>query len=95
MVSNAPISKAIPTLALDIKIETMQINITTAMFSMRLTEINLCAFHKSYNLKPFEEISIELSLNSIFASDTMIAISNSNTNTQRELIKLINFTRKL
>ena len=41
MVSNDPISKAIPTLALDIKIETMQINITTAIFSMRLTEINL------------------------------------------------------
>ena len=31
MVSNAPISKEIPTLALDIKIETMQINITTAI----------------------------------------------------------------
>ena len=29
MVSNAPTSKAIPTLALDIKSETMQINITT------------------------------------------------------------------
>ena len=41
MVSNAPTSKAIPTLALDIKSETMQINITTAIFSKRLTEINL------------------------------------------------------
>ena len=32
------------------------------------------------------------SLNSIFTSDMMIAISNSNTNTQRELIKPISFT---